>query len=42
MNSLRDILHFMSKCVTFINSYLKEYLTKSNFITVLKSSQDQL
>jgi len=32
MNSLQNILHFMSKCVNFINSYLKEYLTKRSFI----------
>jgi len=41
MNSLQDTLHFMSKCVNLVNSYLKEYLTKKNFI-VFKSSQDQL
>jgi len=33
MNSLKDILYFfMSKCVNFVNSYLKEYLTKRSFI----------
>jgi len=25
MNILRDILHFMSKFVNFVNAYLKEY-----------------
>jgi len=34
MNSLRNILHFMFKCVNFVNSYLKKYLTKKNFIVV--------
>jgi len=32
MNSLRDILHFMSECMIIVNSYLKEYLTERNFI----------
>jgi len=34
MNSLQDILHFISKYVNFVNSYLKEYLIKRNFIVV--------
>jgi len=35
INSSRDILHFMSKCVNFVNSYLKEYLIKKSFIVML-------
>jgi len=31
---------FYAKYVNFVNSYLKEYLTKKSFIVVLKSSQD--
>jgi len=34
MNSLRDILHFISKCVNFLSTHLKEYLIKRNFIIV--------
>jgi len=41
MNSLRDILNFMSKCANFVNSYLKEYLIKRQFYySVLKNSQN--
>jgi len=35
-DSLRDILHFMSKCM---NSYLKKYLTKRSFIALFWSEK---
>jgi len=40
MNNLGDILHFMSKSVNFVNSYLKEYLQRS-FIAVFWKDQLQ-
>jgi len=40
MNSLRDILYFMSTCVNFVNSYFRVFNQKE--YRVLKSSWDQL
>jgi len=37
MNSLRHILHFTSKYTKLVNSYLKEYLSKKNFIVFWKT-----
>jgi len=36
MNRLGDILHFMSKCVNIMKSYLKMYLNQRNFIAIFK------
>jgi len=36
MNSFGEILYFTSKYVNFVNSNLKEYLTKRSFIVMFE------